>query len=629
MEARGLESKTEAVVMRQGGMGACGAVGIVLLTHALLVARIAWVSSPNANEAAQFAAGLYHWQTGRLDLHRVNPPLVRMLCTCPWRGEAIGMEGQSLAGVGRERSEWRQGEMLVDRWGPSLFRRRLSAARLANLPWSLVGGVYCWRWARVVWGAAAGWVAVALWSFCPNILAWTASLSADVAAASLTLAACWHFRCALFDRVADGAANLPIDTTLGAFTGQRHAVLAGCWTGVALLAKMTCLTLPIIFAAMAILADRFAFERRGGVPRRVTAWCIATFLSLGILCLGYAWDRSVSPPRGSHGSSGLSWSGMGELLLPANYVRGIEQQRADFVPGRRSFCWGCWSPRGWWYYYGAAALVKLPLGTLLLSLCSVTQLVLCETPRRRLEGIMLLLPAAAFAVLVSSQTGFSQHFRYAAPCLPFAYVLASQLVATPSRTNVPVRNSILRNSILRSPLSRSPTLGSAGFRGGAWLAVAWSMASSGMAWPRSHAYFHELAGGPAGGHRYLADSSLEWGEDVDLAAEWFRERGIRGPIYRGLVHDRFLRRLEPASSDWPETLRPGWYLVSMQRVSDPEDACHVLHGRTPEARIGAALVVYRVAAAEGGHRATGTAASPAAVGSPAVDRGLPANQGPS
>ena len=42
-------------------------------------------------------------------------------------------------------------------------------------------------------------------------------------------------------------------------------------------------------------------------------------------------------------------------------------------------------------------------------------------------------------------------------------------------------------------------------------------------WPNYLAYFNLLAGGPAHGYQHLADSSLDWGQDLPALRELARE----------------------------------------------------------------------------------------------------------
>ncbi|MFV0444805.1 MAG: hypothetical protein ACK5Q5_14630, partial [Planctomycetaceae bacterium] len=59
------------------------AVVLLLAVHAGLLAYSATRHSPTMLEPALLASGLSHWEFGRFELYRVNPPLVRMVATLP------------------------------------------------------------------------------------------------------------------------------------------------------------------------------------------------------------------------------------------------------------------------------------------------------------------------------------------------------------------------------------------------------------------------------------------------------------------------------------------------------------------------------------------------------------------
>lgn len=44
-----------------------------------------------------------------------------------------------------------------------------------------------------------------------------------------------------------------------------------------------------------------------------------------------------------------------------------------------------------------------------------------------LDDFILLFPAMIFFIFVSSQTGFSRHFRYVLPVFPFVFIAISQV----------------------------------------------------------------------------------------------------------------------------------------------------------------------------------------------------------
>ncbi|TSC52353.1 MAG: hypothetical protein LiPW39_596 [Parcubacteria group bacterium LiPW_39] len=60
--------------------------------------------------------------------------------------------------------------------------------------------------------------------------------------------------------------------------------------------------------------------------------------------------------------------------------------------------------------------------------------------------------------------------------------------------------------------------------------IGWQMISVISVFPSFLAYFNELAGGPAGGYRYVTDSNLDWGQDLKRLAQWTQKYNI-GQIY--------------------------------------------------------------------------------------------------
>jgi hypothetical protein len=60
-----------------------GGVGILLMIHSLLLGGLGAAYSPTWNESGHLAAGYRIWETGRVDLYTVNPPLVKALAAWP------------------------------------------------------------------------------------------------------------------------------------------------------------------------------------------------------------------------------------------------------------------------------------------------------------------------------------------------------------------------------------------------------------------------------------------------------------------------------------------------------------------------------------------------------------------
>jgi len=58
------------------------------------------------------------------------------------------------------------------------------------------------------------------------------------------------------------------------------------------------------------------------------------------------------------------------------------------------------------------------------------------------------------------------------------------------------------------------------------LLAAWYVGSWAFITPHYLAYFNELTLGPAHGDRVLADSNIDWGQDVGRLAAWARAHGV-------------------------------------------------------------------------------------------------------
>jgi hypothetical protein len=136
------------------------------------------------------------------------------------------------------------------------------------------------------------------------------------------------------------------------------------------------------------------------------------------------------------------------------------------------------------------------------------------------------------------------------------------------------------------------------------------------AYPHFLPFFNVLAGGPAGGWRYLANSNNDWGQDLPLLARWL-EREAVGSGER--VHLAYFGHLDPARYGIryvlpPSRPEPGIHIVSLNLLLGlpyvlndhgtwrllGEDLVRQQHeyawlrGREPVARLGESLWVFRV-----------------------------------
>lgn len=569
------------------------AAALLLAAQGVLLAVSAELHSPTLDEVGHLPAGVCIWEMGRFDLYRVNPPLVKLVAACPvWLNEPI-LDWRSYSDAPGARPEWAVGGDLVRANGDRSFRY-FTWARWACIPFSLIGGWVCYRWARELYGGASGLLALTLWCFSPNVLAWGATINPDAGAAAMGVLAAYVFWRWLHVR------------------SWGRAAIAGITLGLAELTKFTFLVLIPIWPLLWLIARKR--ESDGGWRREAAQLATILLLAVYVLNLGYGFEgtfrrlgdfefvsRTLSGTeqsddviRAGNRFAGAWWGNL-RVPLPANYVIGIDLQKRDFEKGNWSYLNGEWKYGGWWYYYVYALLLKEPLGTWLLLLMAVgATLIGRRYSAGRRNELFLLLPAAAVLILVSSQTGFSRYLRYILPCFPFAYIWISK---------------VARAAELRQ---RGVAILAAG-------ALAWSVGTSLLIYPHSLSYFNELAGGPRGGHRFLVDANIDWGQDVLYLRRWYTDhpaaRPLRGAVYGMLQLDDFGIETAGAPPPAPDALfdpsaltaaqlarvgpQPGWHVLSVHRLHDRNGSyAYFLRDLQPDKTLGYSIYIYRLSVEE-------------------------------
>lgn len=311
------------------------------------------------------------------------------------------------------------------------------------------------------------------------------------------------------------------------------------------------------------------------------------------------------------------WLGKLPVPLPESYVLGIDQTKAEFERGKRSYLRGEWKHGGWWYYYLYALAVKVPLGTWLLVFLAFAATACSHNFRRRWrDEVVLLAPAACVMMLVSSQTGFNAHLRYVLPAFPFVFIWLGKLFASPLKNATPPT---------REPAGPAPARRALPWAAGA--ALVCSTLSCLSVYPHCLAYFNLIGGGPLHGHAHLVDSNIDWGQDLLYLRRWLDQHPEARPLtlaYFGLT-DPALAGIEftlppAAASRWPGSgdssgvgPRPGWHAVSVnylrgygipafdgagRQAGIGGDDFTYFQRLTPVAIAGRSIYIYHVTAAE-------------------------------
>lgn len=336
-------------------------------------------------------------------------------------------------------------------------------------------------------------------------------------------------------------------SALGSASLRGGHVWVGVFTGAMLLSKHA----GLVLLPALLLAYRFGGDSEPAAVRdRVRALGTVAAAALLVFVIGYQ-------------------------LQPQQYLLGIVSQLSHASSGHQSYLLGALSESGWPHYYLVALAVKTPLPLLLLLAWSVAGGALRRAARWDL--VCLVLPPVLLLGFFSLVSGPNIGLRYLLPVYPFLIVIASGAASW----------------AWRAPLTRVLLLG----------LLLWQGVGTLRAHPDYLPFFNELVGGPSGGHLVLADSNLDWGQDLKQLRDYVDEHelgtirlayfGSVEPVDFGVEHAPITATIlkRALAGEWHGTLAVSAnYLVGLYADGDPFEP---LRARQADAVIGHSIYVYR------------------------------------
>lgn len=572
------------------------AVASILLAHVAMLVYTAMSLSPTFDEAAYLPAGISHWRFGRFELYRACPHLVRSIASIPVLATDAKTDWTRYAPAVGRMPEFAVGHDFISANGKNAYRY-FTLARLACIPFSLLGAWMCFHWARELYGYASGVLALILWCFDPNIIAHGSLLTSDIATTSLSCLTIYLFGKWLSEPTA------------------RRAILTGAALGMLLLTRMNSILLlaymPAAWVALKYSSKRSLVSLKQQFGQLACIICIGVY----VLNLGYLFDGSFRPlgdykfaskslgEASGHGNRFKgTWAHETPVPLPADYVLGIDTLKRNFESNSKlAYLRGEFRSKGWWYYYLYGLIVKVPLGTW--GLVILSGAVGWRYRTRIRDEITILAPAACYLAFTSSQVGLNSHVRYVLPIAPFAFVWTSKLAKAVEMQD-------------RKTLAIIATC------------LLLLITSSMRALPNGLSYFNELAGGALRGHDHLLDSNIDWGQDLRSLQAWIDQHpeskplgiaffGSYSPSDVGI--DFRLPPMHPPLPGQPVNSsgpRPGYFAVSVNflrgyrfAVFDSEGKRHWLsepcltyfQSLEPVDRAGYSIYIYHVSEADAEH----------------------------
>ncbi len=506
---------------------------LVALLFLAIFLQLAFLSTRNSatwDEPDHIYAGYMQWKHADFGLNAEHPPMIKFLATLPLLG--MQLHEPPLLNRPYRLQEAAGGEQFVFQNDADaiLLRARLAASSITFLLAVLIFAA-----TREMFGGGAALIALGLIAFDPTLLAHSGLVTTDVGGACFMLWAIYAYYRYL------KSPTLP------------RLIVVGLVVGLALSAKHSAVLLfPMLFLLAAL--ER-AFPRQVSSPYQVSAAALASRpptgpaarpsvarLALGLLAIilisitvlwswygfRYAARQPGFPLNPGMPAQLLNVPSPFQAkvlalfdhfhLFPQSYLYGFAHVlfSSRFLT---SYLLGTTYPHSVWFYFPIAMLIKSSL-TFLLLLAVALWAVATGRFRKAREVATMTVPAAVY-MLFAMAGGMNIGVRHVLP----VYVFLSVPIAGASWA------LILRNRL--------------------WLYAAISLivfqaASVLHAFPNYIAYANEAFGGPANVHKYLSDSSADWGQQLKAVRQylgshrvqqcWFAYfgQGVADPAYYGI-----------------------------------------------------------------------------------------------
>ncbi|MDT0433832.1 MULTISPECIES: phospholipid carrier-dependent glycosyltransferase [Streptomyces] len=449
-------------------------VAALLAQMAVAMVTTAVAQTPTIDEPVYVGTAADYLREHRLRLNPEHPPL----------GKLVIAAGVALADphvdTGFRGDQGAFGRHLLYESGNDPWRLMLWA-RLPVIALTLLCGLVVFAFAREVAGAAAGAVALALYTFSPDLVAHGSLATLDVPAAGLTLTSVW-----LLWRARERPRPWPVLVGAGAAFGAAAAV------------KMSVLpAFPVVLALAAVSVSRSGAPRgRAAGARAARGTAVVAVAAVAVVWLSYLavdpllrWSPGDQVPA-VHGLRGL----LVDLMpFPEAYRDGMRVQFGLENRPWEGFLFGRLYTGSLWYYLPAALLVKTPLG--MLALWAAGAVVLLRSARLRPAAPYVLVPPAVL-LLAAMQGTRDFGTRYALFVPMFLAVAAGCVLVARARWAVVAAGAL----------------------------VLCTAVSSVRTYPFYLPYSNEAFGGPAQTRLRLHDSNVDWGQDLGRLADRLRER---------------------------------------------------------------------------------------------------------
>ncbi len=541
------------------------AIATLLACQALLLGWEAWRIGVTFDEPSHLAAGYMYWRGQDVLFPSDTPPLMRIVSG--WAPRLLHAPLRQDTPAWRSQSSFDIGGQMMEALGARGKHRLIFLARLCFLPFALLTVWLVWHWGRQLFGETVAIVLAGCAVLEPTLLGHGPLVKSDVPAA---------FGCLLFFYNAWRYWQRP---------DLRRAVALALGLLVAVLAKFNLLALIAVAVVLVLW--------RG--PRAAGAAVVLVTVYLGVVASYQFQGRRILRAelqqmreegfgRGEVAAARI----LGKLPWPQQFVRGLRYiGQADRNQSFPAYLLGRKIEYAAPLYFPLAWAVKFPIALQLLGLAGLAAVAVRAAKQEAGAADVFVWGPAALILGLALRSHIHIGFRHVLPAVPFVILGAGF-------------------ALDRWGSGRAFRVATAGCL--LWLAMACV-----RIYPQGISYFNEWAGGPQNGWKYLADSNIDWGQNLPELARYVADHGIgkMKTYYFGtdipgqyIPADKLVLQAAPWGGEWEKEKRlepePGVYAISVNSLLGHffspayQDYFAWFKARPPDGRAGYSILIYYV-----------------------------------
>jgi preprotein translocase subunit SecG len=461
------------------------------------------------DEVAHLPAGYSYLTQKDMRLNPEHPPLLKDLAAFPLLFiKNINFPSNIKAWQKDINGQWDFGRYFLYRVG-NPAEKMIFWARIPMILILILLGFFILKWTRELFGNKAGILALFLFSFSPTFLAHGRLVATDVGAATGFFIATYYFIKAF------------------QFPNKKNIIIAGIAFGLAELCKFSLILLIPLFGFLGLIWWRIQSRSLVKTLKILIFVFIIGFILIWPIYQYHVWNypavKQVSDTKVylkntlEPFKSLIIWAADKPILRAyAHYFTGLSMVFQRVAGGNTTYFLGEVSNLGWRSYFPIVYSIKIPLAfhiLTLIALCYAVWSIKKPFWQNTLERVknwikfhfpeFAMLSFIGFYWLVSIKGNLNIGVRHLLPVFPFTILLVS--------------GGIIH--WLKQPYLKLKYAIILGF-------IFWQAFSVIAIYPYFLAYFNELAGGPDNGYTYVADSNLDWGQDLKRLKNWVKENRI-------------------------------------------------------------------------------------------------------